>query len=499
VLAAALPAAASVAIAGFFAPATATVPVRVTMLEFLRRRITRLHHLHIERQVDAGERVIRIEQHLIPFDGADRDNRRRAIMVGAKLVADLEFAIDREQAAGNALHLRRIVPAVSLGRFDLDARLGPGRNGSQLFVESVDNLTGTFEIGDGLGSRRGVKHVASRIPQGVVKGDDAWHVSARRERRSGEKASHHLPDPVRRTPSGRTPDETALPAPKRVPGNRFGERHPPNWSGAPAAATYILCSAYSNTPVLPAGGIFHHGFRLSPMAHRRRRRYLSGNMILGLQQQFIDRVEAGRMLADHLKKYSHRLDTIVLALPPGGVPVGLEIAHALNAAFDVFGVRKLELPELPGRPIGAITSSGTRMLDEVAAAEAGLGAADLARLAHRAQAELQQQELRYRRGRRALNITDRIVVLVDEGIATGFLMHAAVIALHQLRPAWLVVAAPVGAAEACEDLLGEVHELVCPVRLPQVPSVGLSYEQWPPVSDDDIQGCLHRGRGLPRL
>jgi putative phosphoribosyl transferase len=222
-------------------------------------------------------------------------------------------------------------------------------------------------------------------------------------------------------------------------------------------------------------------------------------MILGLQQQFLDRVEAGRMLAHHLKQYSHRLDTTVLALTSGGVPVGLQIAHALNAALDIFVVRKLELPELPGRPLGAVTSGGARMLDEAAAAGAGMGIAELARLADRAEAELQQQEKYYRGGRSALNVADRIVVLVDDGIASGFSMHAAVIALHQLRPAWVVVAAPVGAAEACEDLLGEVHELVCPFQLPEVPSVGLSYEHWSPVTDDDICGCLQRARGLPRL
>lgn len=222
-------------------------------------------------------------------------------------------------------------------------------------------------------------------------------------------------------------------------------------------------------------------------------------MTRGLQQQFLDRVEAGRMLAHHLRQYSHRLDTIVLALAPGGVPVGLQIAHALNAALDAFVVRKLESPELPGRPLGAVTAGGTQMLDESAAAEAGLDEMELARLARRAQTEVQQQELQYRGGRRALKLADRIVLIVDDGIATGFSMHAAVIALHQLRPAWVVVAAPVGAAEACEDLLGEVHELVCPFRRPEIPSVGLWYEQWSPVTDDDVRGCLQRARGLPRL
>jgi putative phosphoribosyl transferase len=222
-------------------------------------------------------------------------------------------------------------------------------------------------------------------------------------------------------------------------------------------------------------------------------------MILGLQQQFLDRVEAGRMLARHLKQYSQRFDTVVLALTPGGVSVGLQIAHSLNAALDVFVVRKLELPELPGRPLGAVTSGGTRFLDESAAGEVGLSVAELTGLANRAQADLQQQEFHYRAGRGALNVADRIVVLVDDGIATGFSMHAAVIALHQLRPAWLVVAAPVGSAAACEDLLGEVHDLICPLRLPEVPTVAHWYEECPPVTDDDIRGCLERARGLPRL
>jgi putative phosphoribosyl transferase len=220
-------------------------------------------------------------------------------------------------------------------------------------------------------------------------------------------------------------------------------------------------------------------------------------MLLTLQQ-YRDRIEAGQVLARHLAAYAHRVDTLVLALPRGGVPVGAEVAAYLNAPLDAFIVRKLGLPENPEVAMGAIASGGVRVLDDEVIARAGVSAEEVAHITMLENAELMHREQLYRGRRPPPEIAGRVVILVDDGLATGFSMHAAVIALHRQQPAWLVVAAPVGSEEACAELAQEVHEVVCPLRPEPFQAVGLSYDHFAPVDDDAVHAGLRRVRGLQR-
>lgn len=212
-----------------------------------------------------------------------------------------------------------------------------------------------------------------------------------------------------------------------------------------------------------------------------------------------DRVEAGQMLAHQLVRYTHRLDTLVLGLARGGVPVAFQVATELNASLDVFSVRKLAVPGNPELAMGAIASGGARVMDELVLREAGVTRAELETVSARESAELERRERLYRGNRPPPDIAGRVVIVVDDGLVTGYSMHAAVIALHQLQPAWLVVATPVGSAEACNDLAEEVHELVCPIRPEPFHSVGIWYDHFAQTTDDEVRACLLRAKSLPRI
>lgn len=205
------------------------------------------------------------------------------------------------------------------------------------------------------------------------------------------------------------------------------------------------------------------------------------------------------MLAQQLFRYSHRLDTLVLGLARGGVPVAYQVATELNAPLDVFSVRKLAVPGNPDLAMGAIASGGGRVIDEHVLRESGVTQRELEEVSARESAELERRERLYRGNRPAPVIAGRVVLVIDEGLVTGYSMHAAVIALHQMEPAWLVVATPVGAPEACDDLVDEVHELVCPLRPDPLQAVGLWYDHFAPTTDDDVRMCLHRAKALPRI
>jgi putative phosphoribosyl transferase len=215
--------------------------------------------------------------------------------------------------------------------------------------------------------------------------------------------------------------------------------------------------------------------------------------------QYRDRVEAGQVLAQQLLRYTHRLDTLVLGLAPGGVPVAFQVATELNAPLDVFCVRNLAAPGSPHLIMGAIASGGARVNDELAVREAGITPQDLEAVTARELAELNRCEKLYRGNRRPASIAGRVVIVVDDGVATGYSMHAAVIALHQLQPAWLVVATPVAPPEFCEEIVDEVHDLVCPLRPDTFQAADLWYEYFAPATDEDIRVCLHRAKSLPRI
>ena len=214
--------------------------------------------------------------------------------------------------------------------------------------------------------------------------------------------------------------------------------------------------------------------------------------------QYHDRVEAGQTLARQLAHYASRVDTLVLALPRGGVPVAVEVADYLNAPLDAMLVRKLALPDAPELALGAIAAGGVSVYDDAAIERFGVTPEQLAEITARETAELERRQVLYRGHRRPPHIAGRVVILVDDGLATGLSMHAAVIALHREQPAWLVVAAPVGSNEACDELSHEVHEVVCPFRPEPFQAVGLWYDHFAPPDDDQVRIALGRGTGLPR-
>jgi putative phosphoribosyl transferase len=206
--------------------------------------------------------------------------------------------------------------------------------------------------------------------------------------------------------------------------------------------------------------------------------------------RYRDRAEAGHALA-RLLVGEHRADhAIVLALPRGGVPVAREIAPALDASLDVFVVRKLGLPQHPEVAMGAIASGGIRLLDESLISSERVAPLDVDRVIARETAELQRRETLYRGNRSAPAIAGRRVILVDDGVATGYTMRVAILALQALRPSRLTVAIPVGAPDTCAELAAAVDELVCPLQPDPFHAVGLWYDHFPPVSDDEVRASI---------
>ena len=211
-----------------------------------------------------------------------------------------------------------------------------------------------------------------------------------------------------------------------------------------------------------------------------------------------DRVEAGQFLARQLAHYASRVDTLILAIPCGGVPIALEVAAYLNAPMDALLVRELTAPNDPEITLGAIAAGGVSLFDDTAIERARITPAQLAALTAEETAELERCQRVYRERRAPPQIRGRVVILVNDGLTNGLLMHAAVIALHRQLPAWLVVAAPIGSEEACLELAQEVHEVVCPVRPHSFCSVSQWYDRAVPDDDEAVRLALRRTSGLPR-
>lgn len=206
--------------------------------------------------------------------------------------------------------------------------------------------------------------------------------------------------------------------------------------------------------------------------------------------RYRNRRAAGQVLGGHLHRYADRADALVLALPRGGVPVAAEISRQLHVPLDVFVVRKLGLPGDPEFAMGAIATGGARLLDDSLVAHEHLSPATVAEVVTREAAELERREMLYRGDRPAPMIAGRAVILVDDGVATGYTMRVAVLALRQLHPAELVVAIPVGAPDTCRLLTGAVDNLVCPLQPTPFMAVGLWYDHFPPVSDAEVREDL---------
>jgi putative phosphoribosyl transferase len=207
---------------------------------------------------------------------------------------------------------------------------------------------------------------------------------------------------------------------------------------------------------------------------------------------FRDRTDAGRQLAEKLMHYADRDDVIVLALPRGGVPVGAEVADALGAPLDVFLVRKLGVPGQEELAMGAIASGGVRVLNDQVIRLLRPSPAVIDRVAAAEQWELDRREREYRGGRPPLDVRGKTVILVDDGLATGSTMRAAVAAVRKLGPDRVVVAVPVGAAETCADFEGEADEAVCAQEPDPFYAVGAWYEDFSQTSDGEVREALWR-------
>ena len=209
-------------------------------------------------------------------------------------------------------------------------------------------------------------------------------------------------------------------------------------------------------------------------------------------QPFRDRAEAGDLLAARLSGLADRDDVIVLALPRGGVPVGYEVARSLRVAFDVFVVRKLGVPGHEELAMGAIASGAVRLVNHDVVDSLGIPRNVIDRVAQREGVELERRERLYRGNRPLIPLANKTVVLVDDGLATGSTMRAAVTAVRQQQPARIIVAVPVGASSTCQELVDEADEVIC-LRSPDpFVAVGLWYHDFTPTSDDEVRALLAR-------
>jgi erythromycin esterase-like protein/predicted phosphoribosyltransferase len=202
--------------------------------------------------------------------------------------------------------------------------------------------------------------------------------------------------------------------------------------------------------------------------------------------RFTNRLEAGRLLASKLSQYAGRSDLIVLALPRGGVPVAFEVARRLGAPLDVFLVRKLGVPGHPEVAMGAIAEGGIEVLDEATIAYLRIPRAAVDQVASRERLELDRRDRHYRGGRHVPEVRDRIVILIDDGLATGATMEAAIVALRQRKPARIVVAAPIGAKETCARLKTLADHVICLSTPEPFRAVGLWYVDFESTTDDEV-------------
>ena len=212
-----------------------------------------------------------------------------------------------------------------------------------------------------------------------------------------------------------------------------------------------------------------------------------------LTKFFKNRSEAGRFLAQKLGEYTNNADVVVLALPRGGVPVAFEVATALKAPLDIFVVRKLGVPGYNELAMGAIATGGTRILNSKVVDYLDISDETIEAVAKREQRELERRERLYRGTRPPLDLRGRTLIIIDDGMATGSTMRAAVRALKQQQPKKIIVAVPVGARETCESFTKEVDTMcVCAITPEPFDGVGLWYRDFNQTSDEEVRQLLER-------
>lgn len=209
---------------------------------------------------------------------------------------------------------------------------------------------------------------------------------------------------------------------------------------------------------------------------------------------FKDRTAAGQELARKLTAYANRPDVLVLALPRGGVPVAFEVAKALNVPLDIFLVRKLGVPGQEELAMGAIASGGIRVINEDIVRSLQLSDATIDQVAAKEQREIERREYLYRQDRPLPVVRDRIVIVVDDGLATGATMRAAIKALQQQQPTRIIIAVPVSPPEAYHEFAASVDEIICVETPEPFNSVGLWYGEFPQTTDEEVCNLLQRAQ-----
>ena len=209
-------------------------------------------------------------------------------------------------------------------------------------------------------------------------------------------------------------------------------------------------------------------------------------------QRFRNRTDAGRRLAEKLAAYADRPDVLVLALPRGGVPVGFEVARALGAPLDVFLVRKLGVPGYEELAMGAVATGGVRVLNDEIVRGLGISEHEIDAVVARELRELSRRDRLYRGDRPLWDVAGRTVILVDDGLATGATMRAAVQALRQQQPGRIVAAVPTASPDTCQVLKAEADDVICAITPEPFFAVGHWYDDFAQTTDDEVRELLAR-------
>jgi len=207
---------------------------------------------------------------------------------------------------------------------------------------------------------------------------------------------------------------------------------------------------------------------------------------------FRDRIEAGQILASKLTKYLNQVNTVILALPRGGVPVAYEIGKELGLPVDIFVVRKLGVPGHEELAMGAIASGGVRHINRDVVDQLRIDSETIDSASRREQKEIERRERLYRGQRPPVDVLNKTVILVDDGLATGSTMRAAIAALRQHRPTRIVVAVPAAAPQTCSEIAAEVDEIICAATPEPFYAVGQWYQEFSQTTDDEVRELLAR-------